>query len=923
MRFQIFLVALLLAGVIGLPSIYSSFISIPIILDTQDYFPGTETANKGSVSGAAFPGAIQTSDDSYRTPQEANQAPSDTNHQPDTDTQVKGTKISGTFPDDINTNEGTSITYREANQAPAQTLAFDSAAEFERTLTTDPQTWSHDPVGTPRAIVVTIGHGTESTDCIVSVTYQGTTMSRIQTNTDTLNEPGRSYVYFLGSSVPTNDPATVSADIAATGACSTTDMHFASLSFTAGNDVTVIDNDGIDNNIANPSRTMQYVSRESISVMVLYSGVANVLTDATPNCSGSSACTAVNGFDIAAFGVRVDRQTTRGSTDQVMGYTSANDDVAFSVISFTQTDSTADFEIEIKYDWTSESCSSATKRLTINAWHTNTEDILVQVYDENEASPTTRLTITATADGTTLTYDLSNSAPNEWDGGNPNIRFIGNTESGDSTQTDLLADWVVIQCLYPPDYEVEVKYDWTGVDTSGDSWALHVECKRVTAPENLLIQIVDSTETTWTTRYTCDQNTDTLYNSYSLSTDELDSGSPNIRVIDIDQSDEGSQSTWDLDLIKIVRTYTPTNSPPTITLYGVLPTSGPYSASWAFFATYTDSDNDAPTYFRLEIVSVSNRTMTENNTGDTVYTDGKAYYLNDASNTYCPNVYSFFFSTSNAFHSIRTTPSSSFTVTNTAPSINNEGGAPTTVVHGNSYSYDLNADDIDVPNCQSFTWSKQSGPSWLSVNPSSGLISGNAPDDLSQGGNLVARVSDSVTFDEVSISITITNVAPTFTSGEQVSEEIITGDYLHDYNVAEIDPNDYVYFTMETNNTELFIGPTNGTIWGTLTITGTFYVNVTVHDQAIPNGTDWNNYTLVVTVLTIQPSDVLIVGLLFFLFIFLFVVGLKERFAMVASGIVSIFIGLELWGMIENAPLSGVFIFVTALCIAFAITKRE
>ena len=34
---------------------------------------------------------------------------------------------------------------------------------------------------------------------------------------------------------------------------------------------------------------------------------------------------------------------------------------------------------------------------------------------------------------------------------------------------------------------------------------------------------------------------------------------------------------------------------------------------------------------------------------------------------------------------------------------------------------------------------------------------------------------------------------------------------------------------------------------------GTFYVNVTVHDDADPNGTDWNNYTLTVS---LQPPEI-------------------------------------------------------------------
>ena len=219
---------------------------------------------------------------------------------------------------------------------PAQAqVAFDATAEFERTLTTDPQTWSHNPVGTPRGVVVTIGHGTESTDCIVSVTYGGTTMSRVATAADTSTEPGRVYAYFLGASVPTADPATISADIAAAGACSTTDMNLVSLSYTATVNTEVLTSATDAENQANPTATLAYSGRQALAAMVFYSGIANVNT-ATLACSGSSACSTVHFFDIAAFGSRTDRQTTVGSTDQVMGYTVGTDDVAVVYVAITE-----------------------------------------------------------------------------------------------------------------------------------------------------------------------------------------------------------------------------------------------------------------------------------------------------------------------------------------------------------------------------------------------------------------------------------------------------------------------------------------------------------------------------------------------------------------------------------------------------------
>jgi len=424
--------------------------------------------------------------------------------------------------------------------------------------------------------------------------------------------------------------------------------------------------------------------------------------------------------------------------------------------------------------------------------------------------------------------------------GTVSVDFSTGVTAGDGWGGMVLA----LKPALPADYEVETKYDFSGISTSGNSWTLIVECKRGTNPENGLIQVVDSTETTWVTRYTCDQNADTTYSSYALSTDELDGGSPNVRIIDSDQADESLQSTWDLDVIKIVRDYTISDNPPTLTQYYANPYTITYDMAINFGVIYTDIENVAPTYIKLTITTAgTNRTLSENNTGDTTYSDGKAYYLDDAGSTYCPNVYSFFYSTSDGVSAIRT-PTQTFNVSNTIPDISNGDSAPLTVVHGNPYSFDFDATDIDVPTCQSFTWTKESGPSWLSMASGTGILSGDAPDDLSQGGNVAVRVSDGTDYNEYDFDLTITNTNPSFTSGTQSSENTGLGAYTHDYNSVDSDPNDSIYYTFETDNAELNIGAINGTVWGFLTIEGTFYVNVTVHDQAIPNGTVWNNYTL-------------------------------------------------------------------------------
>lgn len=220
---------------------------------------------------------------------------------------------------------------------PAQAqVAYDTAVESVRTLTTDPYTWSHSPVGTPRAVIVTVAHGIESTDCIVSVSYGSASMTRVTTAADTATEPGRAYAYFVGASIPTG-AQTISADIAATGACSTTDMEFTSVTYTATVNTEVLASATDAENQANPTATLAYSGRVGLAVMVFYSGLASSGLPLTSACSGSSACSLVFNEALAVgYLATVNRQTTAGTTNQVMGYTTGTDDVALVYVAITE-----------------------------------------------------------------------------------------------------------------------------------------------------------------------------------------------------------------------------------------------------------------------------------------------------------------------------------------------------------------------------------------------------------------------------------------------------------------------------------------------------------------------------------------------------------------------------------------------------------
>jgi len=81
-------------------------------------------------------------------------------------------------------------------------------------------------------------------------------------------------------------------------------------------------------------------------------------------------------------------------------------------------------------------------------------------------------------------------------------------------------------------------------------------------------------------------------------------------------------------------------------------------------------------------------------------------------------------------------------------------------------------------------------------------------------------------------------------------------------------------------------------------------------------------FLMAIEPLSADPTELLILILLFAMFIFLFVVGLYNRFVMVGASIVSVFLAIQTFTMTENIVLPAFFIFIMAVCIGLSITKK-
>ena len=192
--------------------------------------------------------------------------------------------------------------------------------ESIRTATTDPWTFAYTPLEALKGVIVAVIHGVSSTDHVVSMTFDGNAMTRINTATDTATEPGRADLWRYFADIPVAT-ATISADLAS---ATTDDIHFVVIPLTGAANLEVVDSDLINENATNPSRTLQYGGRMCAAVAALYGGGA-APTSFTENAN----CTRVHDHDLGAFYAVVLRQTTPGTADFAIGGTAAADDVAY------------------------------------------------------------------------------------------------------------------------------------------------------------------------------------------------------------------------------------------------------------------------------------------------------------------------------------------------------------------------------------------------------------------------------------------------------------------------------------------------------------------------------------------------------------------------------------------------------------------
>lgn len=183
--------------------------------------------------------------------------------------------------------------------------------------------WSHNPVGTPRGVLVFVVNLVSDGDNVSSVTYDGAAVPFVENSiaTDISGEAGLCAAYFLGSGVPTTDPATVVVNRANTA----NELWAVAITVTAAADTAttgIVKLEG-DGTLAEQNVDDGSPGTNSMRYAAGFSGLASF-----PPTGASS--TALHDFDTGQQTAAAVRETTAGQGSRPVGFSSGTtDDRAF------------------------------------------------------------------------------------------------------------------------------------------------------------------------------------------------------------------------------------------------------------------------------------------------------------------------------------------------------------------------------------------------------------------------------------------------------------------------------------------------------------------------------------------------------------------------------------------------------------------
>lgn len=355
-------------------------------------------------------------------------------------------------------------------------------------------------------------------------------------------------------------------------------------------------------------------------------------------------------------------------------YDAAPDVDVTSAYIVVNVDYSPNYQLSVTHEFEGVSEPTSGYELTTEAKVSNGESFYCQVWDFTGSSWTTRITVDSLTDEWNY-YALASSEYSA-DLDQVKLRWIGATETGDSTQSTLSIDMCTLR-LKNITYDLEVEMTASSLPAT----SLQLVVKGYTSPGEVFrcslwnysssaydedkILVTDTSNT---------QYTYSVLEEHHISVGYL----CKVRFTDTTLA-ETTLDTLFLDFI-CLRTE---NTEPTITGYSHLPDDVNVGETLYFWCVYTDADDDAPSYVRVVIDSV-NYALAKNTTDD-VYTDGCNYHLEKSD--LARGSYTYHYAVSDGVNpEVTTSPSGEFLV-NGEPYMTQTGHSPPTGNNGDTFSF--------------------------------------------------------------------------------------------------------------------------------------------------------------------------------------------------------------------------------------------
>jgi len=351
---------------------------------------------------------------------------------------------------------------------------------------------------------------------------------------------------------------------------------------------------------------------------------------------------------------------------------------------------TVDYEMQGTITYSSVLSTSQTTGFSVlcQGYRSGTENFYVQAWDYTGLSWTTKTTIQAGSD-TDYNFNLIST---ERDSVNNEVKLrLIDVTGSDTVQDTLYLDLLKIKRT-EVGYALEVEMT-TGTTNQYGNQQLYIKGK--TSAETFNVAVYNWTSSAYDTgKIAINSGTNTVY-TYTLITQHHRSGSYLVKI----QFTDGTSYTADqvqdvcsLDYVAVKHI----NSAPTLSGMGTdanKAVSGHNNLGepMDFWATYTDIDDDAPTYMRVVINSV-NYAMTKNNSGDTSYYNGCNYYFTKSD--LLADDYNYYFACKDTINDEVTGGSGTFYV-NTEPTLTLGGADPATGNYGTIFSFFVTYTDVD------------------------------------------------------------------------------------------------------------------------------------------------------------------------------------------------------------------------------------